>query len=433
MSHPSASAAALTRSAMTSSRSGPGSSSSNNSSSPLRSGTVVAALLVLAGAAGLLWRRRVQQRRKRDEETLARELVLTDATRNLFQQYESLRVAALAPGSAVALVSDEVIARRVWAVSEAALKVHSYRCIEERRFMEPRIALHPLFWELTKQEPPVGTSLRGGTLPAAIAALPVHQRRLLDVGCCFGTDLRSLLVADFQPHNVLGLDIQSTFIDLGLDHLFLDRALLQSRFVTADFLDPASVANEPTLSRFLRVEGGAHILYAGSVFHLLNEQDCLRMAQAMFDALVEGGVAFGRTVGLTAEGGVLAEKIRKERRGQEQKEQREQQEQAQQQPSPSASDEASSSAAPSSTGSKKHDLRFLHTAASLTALLESVGFTSVVVTEGPTDMNLSRAPLAPTAVLHCDAGAGNKRNSHKGFMAPGLSAMLSFTAVKPEI
>jgi SAM-dependent methyltransferase len=331
-------------------------------------------------------------------------LVITDATRQLFQQYEQLRQAHMPdssefpPAADDETVSDAVIAARVQSVCDAAMRIHSYRCIEERRFMEPRVALHPLYWALTAQDPPAELNVAGGQLPPTLAALPVDQRRLLDVGCCFGTDLRALLVAGFQPPNVLGVDVQPTFIDLGLDRLFVDRPLLADRFAVADFLEPTCADRTPALRQFM-AEGGVHVAYAGSVFHLLNESDCVRLAQALFAVLESGGVAFGRTVGLTKEGGQAAEALRAQTIWKQE----------------TAAASSSTPVAPSG------DLRFLHTAASLRALLESVGFTDVTVSEGEVDMkqDSSASPLSSF-------------RSRRGRM-PGQSAMLHFTAVKPEV
>jgi hypothetical protein len=141
-----------------------------------------------------------------------------------------------------------------------------------------------------------------------------------------------------------------------------------------------------------------HVAYAGSVFHLLNESDCERLAHALFAVLESGGVAFGRTVGLTKEGGQAAEALRAQ----------------------TAWKQAAAPIAPSG------DLRFLHTASSLRALLESVGFTDVTVNEGAVDMK--QTPDSPPPV----ASPLSSFRVRRGRMS-GQSAMLHFTAVKPEV
>lgn len=251
--------------------------------------------------------------------------------------------------------------------------------------MESRVALHPLWNAITGAKIPSAeeaqATIEACTLPAALAAIPVSARRLLDIGCCFGTDLRSLLLAGFAPENVLGIDIQSTFIDLGLDHLFRDRSIMQERFCTGDMLDRECVTRTPVLARFLHANGGAtgvHIAYAGSVYHLLSLPDTLRLSEALFRVLLPGGVAMGRTVGLLVEV------------------------------------DASVQAQRDST-----QLRFLHTAASLQLQLESVGFTNVHVSSSVVDMPVEKTDRK------------GKRTGRRSMPLNNTTTLLSFSAVKP--
>ena len=61
---------------------------------------------------------------------------------------------------------------------------------------------------------------------------------LLDLGCCFGQDLRRLVADGAPSRNLCGMDCNATFIDLGYD-LFLDRETFEATFVVSDFLNDA--------------------------------------------------------------------------------------------------------------------------------------------------------------------------------------------------
>ena len=55
---------------------------------------------------------------------------------------------------------------------------------------------------------------------------PAAPAKLLDVGCCFGQDLRRLVVDGAPSENLVGLELKPQFLSLGYD-LFADREFLQ--------------------------------------------------------------------------------------------------------------------------------------------------------------------------------------------------------------
>jgi len=169
-----------------------------------------------------------------------------------------------------------------------------------------------------------------------------------------------------------------------LDTLFLDRPLLSDRFCVGDVLEPECVDKVPALKKFVTSSGGVHVAYVGAVFHLLNERDCVRLAQALFRLLTPGGVTFGRTVGLASVQDAAAL--------------------------------ADAAAAPPTQ-------RFLHSPASMTALLESVGFTSVQIHEEGHDNSARRGTR--------ERSTARFRSAH-GDLPGGNLAHLGFFAVKPD-
>ena len=82
---------------------------------------------------------------------------------------------------------------------------------------------------------------------------------VLDLGCCFGQDLR-LLAADGAPtHNMYACDIKEELWQLGFE-LFRDREKMRARFVQADIFDPDS--------DLVHLSGQMDIIIASQFLHL---------------------------------------------------------------------------------------------------------------------------------------------------------------------
>ena len=84
---------------------------------------------------------------------------------------------------------------------------------------------------------------------------------ILDVGCCFGQDLRHLAADGAPTERMYASDIIPEFWDLSYD-LYRDASHMKARFISADILDPASPLNE--------LRGKMDIILANQVFHLFD-------------------------------------------------------------------------------------------------------------------------------------------------------------------
>lgn len=82
---------------------------------------------------------------------------------------------------------------------------------------------------------------------------------LLDLGCCFGQDLRQLVADGAPSENIYGLDIEGPLIDVGYD-LFMDRGKLKSTFFVADVFTRGT--------DWSQLEGKMDIINASAFFHL---------------------------------------------------------------------------------------------------------------------------------------------------------------------
>ena len=118
----------------------------------------------------------------------------------------------------------------------------------------------------------------------------------LDLGCCFGQDIRKLIHDGAPSENILGVDTEPRFLELGYE-LFGDREKLKARFHTQDVFDENFLAEW---------RGKIDIIFLGSFLHLFSfEQQKVIIAQLVKvlrkrkDVLV-----FGRHLA-TERGGVL--------------------------------------------------------------------------------------------------------------------------------
>ena len=156
---------------------------------------------------------------------------------------------------------------------DRAWDVWPYPCIGQLRFLDLSISLHPLY-QLLQQR------LHSG-------------QTLLDLGCCFGQDIRKL-VADGAPgQNLIGCDLHQGFVDLGYD-LFHDRETLASKFVVGDIL--ASQFDGDQESPFQELRGKIDIIHASSFFHLFPLSRQILIAQRLLKLLrpTPGSLILGR-------------------------------------------------------------------------------------------------------------------------------------------
>ncbi|KAJ5256635.1 hypothetical protein N7478_012739 [Penicillium angulare] len=90
-----------------------------------------------------------------------------------------------------------------------------YPCIGHYRFLNLTLLTHPLYESIL-------TRLKSNS-----------NSIYLDLGCCFGQDLRQLVYDGVPSSQLTGLDIEGPLMNLGYQ-LFLDQGTLDSRFLVAD-------------------------------------------------------------------------------------------------------------------------------------------------------------------------------------------------------
>ncbi|KAF2823436.1 hypothetical protein CC86DRAFT_422289 [Ophiobolus disseminans] len=174
-------------------------------------------------------------------------------------------------------IPDEEILDHIYKVRDQAWDVLPYPCIGVFRFLDFPACLSPVYEEV------LGRVSAGETL--------------LDLGCCFGQDIRKLVQDGAPSDNIIGVDHESRFIDLGYE-LFGDRETLKSRFYTGDVFAQDFLAN---------MRGQIDIIFVGSFLHLFTF-DQQKVVLAQLCKLLrhrEGSLVFGRHVATEGKGGTL--------------------------------------------------------------------------------------------------------------------------------
>ncbi|RDW76601.1 class I SAM-dependent methyltransferase [Aspergillus mulundensis] len=169
----------------------------------------------------------------------------------------------------------EDVVPHVLELRDEAFKVCPYPCIGQMRFLSFHLARHPAYGrvlEYLRNNPTAG---------------------LLDAGCCVGQEIRFLAHQGIPGHQLFGLDIEKTFIDLGY-RLFQDKDRLEATFTLGDLTeDNDSEALAQTLG------GKIDIVFASSLLHLWNYAEQLKATTQLVRLLRDqvGVMVVGRQLG----------------------------------------------------------------------------------------------------------------------------------------
>ena len=166
-------------------------------------------------------------------------------------------------------IQEDSLVSKAFEVYTKALEIHHYRCLSTFKFLLPRITSNPYYNEIKNQS---------------------INKKILDIGCALGTDLRKINL-DGVPQNYLyGLDIEKGFVNLGYD-LFNDKDTNKMTFIIGDILKKSFIQQMNLQSNF-------DIVYSSSVIHLLDNQQVKQFLSNINTILNENGTFFGQTTGL---------------------------------------------------------------------------------------------------------------------------------------
>ncbi|KAI8985643.1 hypothetical protein BD414DRAFT_462227 [Trametes punicea] len=171
----------------------------------------------------------------------------------------------------------EELRQHILGVQAEAYSIFPYRCIQRFSFL----------------------SLKLGRLPAYKQLLTLGRERkgaiLLDIGCCFGNDIRVAVRDGYPIENIVASDLHPEFWELGHKLFRSTPQTFPIPFVAGDVFDPAHLEPIPplysppdtpvpqlsTLTSLNPLRGHVSAIHASSFFHLFDEDQQFRVAQAL--------------------------------------------------------------------------------------------------------------------------------------------------------
>ncbi|KAJ3033728.1 hypothetical protein HDV00_005878 [Rhizophlyctis rosea] len=204
-------------------------------------------------------------------------------------------------------------------VQEIKKSHHTYACIANILFLEPRIQNQPYYSTFIQRQSPT--------------------TKTLEVGVCFGTDLRRYVQDGVAASSVTVADLDDSYWKFG-GKLYRDEGKLGKiggvKTVFGDFAGEEGAEKTVDIAKE-ELEGQFDFLINMLVLHVFSKNECRRFLARLFACLRSGGVLFGQCGGSTQEGPYEAQNV---------------------------------------SGT---EVRWRHTADSLKALLEELGFVDVAV------------------------------------------------------
>ncbi|KAI0651468.1 hypothetical protein C8Q79DRAFT_933431 [Trametes meyenii] len=194
----------------------------------------------------------------------------------------------------------EELKKHIMAVQAEAYAVRPYPCIRRFAFI----------------------SLKLGRLPAYNQLLALGKERshaiFLDIGCCFGNDIRKAVHDGYPIENCIGSDLRAEFWEKGHDLFKTDPGMFPVPFIAGDAFDIAHLAPvDPfytppttptpqlsTLTSLNPLRGHVSAIHASAFFHLFDEPQQLYLAKALAGLLSPepGSMILGSHGGLPEKG-----------------------------------------------------------------------------------------------------------------------------------
>ena len=138
-------------------------------------------------------------------------------------------------------------------------------------FTSPRISLHSLY-------------------PSLLPRFSEPSFSLLELGACFGTDVRKLLLDGLPASQLVATDLHDSYWEIGKQVLFQDPHHLGVTAVFGDLAVPVTASDMVSVSGW---EGRFDAVSAQAILHVFTEQQCGDFLAQVVRCLKPGGVLFG--------------------------------------------------------------------------------------------------------------------------------------------
>lgn len=176
-------------------------------------------------------------------------------------------------------IPPEDVLNHVVKLRDEAFAVYHYACIGQMRFLSFNLSHMPFY-------------------PKVLSALHESDAGgFLDIGCCFGQEIRWLANEGIPHKQLYGCDLEKVFIDLGYK-LFLDENKLGAKFIVGDIAqaDEAIYTASPLVQE---LSGKMQVIFASSLLHMWDYEEQLLVVKRLVDICLDqpGVMITGRQLG----------------------------------------------------------------------------------------------------------------------------------------
>ncbi|CDO70894.1 hypothetical protein BN946_scf184829.g2 [Trametes cinnabarina] len=189
------------------------------------------------------------------------------------------------------IMDEDDLKKHILQVQAEAYEVYPYPCIRRFGFIRFKLGLLPAYEKVLK----LGKERAGAIL--------------LDVGCCFGDDVRKAAADGFPAKQIVATDLHPEYWNLGHKLFRSTKESFPATFVPGDVFDPAHIEVIPpldatpselppdlsSLTSLNPLRGHVSVIHASSFFHLFDEETQERVARALASLLspLPGSVILG--------------------------------------------------------------------------------------------------------------------------------------------
>ncbi|EIW65002.1 uncharacterized protein TRAVEDRAFT_68659 [Trametes versicolor FP-101664 SS1] len=171
----------------------------------------------------------------------------------------------------------EELRKHIFAAQAEAYAIHPYNCIRKFAFVQLKLGRLPAYEQLLA----LGKNRKGAIF--------------LDIGCCFGNDIRKAVHDGYPIENIVASDLHPEFWEAG-HHLFKSTPeTFPVPFVPGDAFNPAHLDPVPpfyappdtprpqlsTLTSLNPLRGHVSAIHASAFFHLFDEEPQFYLARAL--------------------------------------------------------------------------------------------------------------------------------------------------------
>ncbi|KAL0954792.1 hypothetical protein HGRIS_003740 [Hohenbuehelia grisea] len=196
---------------------------------------------------------------------------------------------------------DEELKKHILAVQATAYAIYGYPCIRRFAFLRLKISRLPAYKDVLR----LGKERKGAIL--------------LDLGCCFGNDIRKAVVDGFPIEGAIASDLQQGFWDAGHELFRSTPVTCPIKFIAGDAFDPTHIQPQgpiyevpgtaapddlKSLTSLTPLLGHISAIHTSSFFHLFNEEKQFELAKIVAGLLSTkpGSIIFGAHGGLPEKG-----------------------------------------------------------------------------------------------------------------------------------